>query len=401
MKQKNITLLFLTALILTSICLRGPIAAVGSLIELVEPDLGVSKGHLGFITTLPLLVFAASSLLLPRIANSIGHTRILVIGMVLLATGCYVRTVCGYVTVLAGTFLVGIGISVGNVLISGIIKENMPLKIGLATGIYMCFQNLSATSAAGLSFPMAQAMNLGWRNVLAMWAVPGVAAAVAWIIFGRYNRMQKEEKLDDSFSPSHIKEEKILWKSKLAWSITIVMGTQSVNYYCVTAWLPSILQGANMSSQTAGFVASAFQLFAIPATFIAPIAIAHVKSKSLPAVASGVFYVVGIIILMSTNSIPLILIALLFLSSGGGASFAWVVAIIAMVSKDSHEATRLSGMAQSVGYLMAAIAPTLAGYLYEMTFSWAPVMIIALTMSFMIIIFSSFTGRLLKNGIGL
>ena len=398
MKQRNKTILFIIALIFTSICLRGPIASLGSLIDLIEPDLGVSKGPLGFITTLPLLVFAASSLLLPKIANSIGHTRILVMGMLLLAVGCYVRTMSGYVIVLIGTFLVGVGISVGNVLISGIIKENMPLKIGLATGVYMCFQNLAATAGAGLSHPIAHALDLGWRNVLSLWTVPGIIATIAWIVFGHYNRKQNEEKLDDVISPSEIKKEKIMWTSKLAWSITIVMGTQSVNYYCVTAWLPSILKESDMSFQTAGLVASAFQLFAIPATFVAPIAISHIKSKSLPAVASGILYIIGILILLSTDSIPLILIALLFLASGGGASFAWVVAIIAMVSKDSHEATRLSGMSQSVGYLMAAIAPTLAGTLYEITDSWIPVMIIAISMSLLIITFSLSTGRLLQNG---
>ena len=67
---------------LTAISLRGPIASVGSLIESMEPDLGVSKGYLGFITTLPLLVFAASSVVIPKFANKIGHTRILTLGMI-------------------------------------------------------------------------------------------------------------------------------------------------------------------------------------------------------------------------------------------------------------------------------------------------------------------------------
>lgn len=390
------TILFIIGVILTSICLRGPIASVGSLIESMEMDLGVTKGYLGFITTLPLLVFAASSLLIPGIANRIGHTRILIVGMLVLATGCYVRSIDGYIVVLIGTFLVGIGISVGNVLISAIIKDNMPLKIGLATGIYLCFQNLSATAAAGFSYPVSEGFAWGWRNVLACWAVPGILAALAWIIFGLYN---KKNGHGSSFDPV-VRPEKaaILWKSKLAWCITIVMGVQSVCYYVITAWLPSILEASNMDFETAGYVASMFQLFALPSTFIAPIIIAHTRNKTMPATVSGIFYIIGIFIIMSANSIPVILIGLLFLASGGGASFAWVVAIIAIVSKDSKEATRLSGMAQSIGYLMAAVAPTLAGVLFDIQGSWIPVMVMVIAMSLLIMIFSIATGNILKKG---
>ena len=172
---------------LTAISLRGPIASVGSLIESMEPDLGVSKGYLGFITTLPLLVFAASSVVIPKFANKIGHTRILTLGMILLAIGCVGRAFAGYYVVLMGTLLVGVGISVGNVLLPAVIKENMPLKIGIVTALYMCFQSTAATAGTGLSYPMAVSADLGWRAVLAMWAIPAALAAMAWIAFTRRN----------------------------------------------------------------------------------------------------------------------------------------------------------------------------------------------------------------------
>lgn len=361
----------------------------------MEPDLGVTKGALGFITTLPLLVFAASSLLIPKIANSMGHTRILIIGMFILAAGCYIRSLSGYMIVLLGTLLIGIGISVGNVLISAIIKDNMPLKIGLATGIYLCFQNLSATAAAGFSYPLSEGLEWGWRNVLAFWAIPGIVAALSWIVFYVKGPNQKTVKIQSA--PIAASEKTNLWKSRLAWSITIVMGVQSVNYYCITAWLPSVLESSGMNFETAGYVASAFQLFALPSIFIAPIIIAHTKNKTMPATLSGLFYIAGILIVMYSNSIPIILIGLFLLATGGGASFAWVVAIVAIVSKDSHEATRLSGMSQSIGYVMAAIAPTLAGTLYDINGSWMAVMFMVIIMSILIVIFSMYTGRLLKN----
>jgi CP family cyanate transporter-like MFS transporter len=387
--------LFLTAMALTAISLRGPIASVGSLIESMEPDLGVSKGYLGFITTLPLLVFAASSVVIPKFANKMGHTRILTLGMILLAIGCVGRVFAGYYVVLMGTLLVGVGISVGNVLLPAVIKENMPLKIGIATALYMCFQSTAATAGAGVSYPMAVSADLGWRAVLAMWAIPAALAAMAWIAFARRNEGHSPALRNKS--EMRISNGETLWKSKLAWFITIIMGVQSVNYYCITAWLPSILEDTGMSFQTAGYVASAFQLFSLPATFAAPIIIAHTHNKIMPAVMSGVFYLIGILVLMVTSNIAVILIGLFALASGGGASFAWVVAMIAVVSKDSNEATRLSGMSQSIGYLMAAVAPTLAGFLFDMTGGWMSVMLLITVTSLLIIFFSIATGRVLKG----
>ena len=380
---------------LTAISLRGPIASVGSLIESMEPDLGVSKGYLGFITTLPLLVFAASSVVIPKFANKIGHTRILTIGMILLAIGCVGRAFAGYYVVLMGTLLVGVGISVGNVLLPAVIKENMPLKIGIVTALYMCFQSTAATAGTGLSYPMAVSADLGWRAVLAMWAIPAALAAMAWIAFTRRNegrrtvlRNRSETRISNGETP---------WKSKLAWFVTIIMGVQSVNYYCITAWLPSILEDIGMNFQRAGYVASAFQLFSLPATFAAPIIIAHTQNKIMPAVMSGVFYLIGILVLMVTSNIIVILIGLFALATGGGASFAWVVAMIAVVSKDSNEATRLSGMSQSIGYLMAAVVPTLAGFLFDITGDWMSVMILITGTSLLIIFFSIATGKALKR----
>jgi CP family cyanate transporter-like MFS transporter len=48
--------------------------------------------------------------------------------------------------------------------------------------------------------------------------------------------------------------------------------------------------------------------------------------------------------------------------------------LISMRARTSGEASRLSGMAQGVGYLLAAIGPLLAGSLFEVTESWSPVL---------------------------
>ena len=39
-----------------------------------------------------------------------------------------------------------------------------------------------------------------------------------------------------------------IWKSSLAWQVTIYMGLQSMIFYCIVTWLPSILIQQGMTS---------------------------------------------------------------------------------------------------------------------------------------------------------
>lgn len=390
--NKNRDILFIICLILTCACLRGPIASVGSLITLMEADIHVSKSAMGFITTMPLIVFAASSLFIPRLSKKFGMTAAIIIGMFILAIGSIVRTLDGYILILFGTLLLGVGISTGNVLVPAIIKDKIPAKIGVATGIYLCSQNIFAAIGAGVSYPIANGLEFGWRNTLAIWGVMGVLAMIFWMGF---RRVDSDVRVSEAGVTNSLSLRGLL-RSKLAWCITVIMGAQSINYYCITAWLPSILTESGMDINTAGIYASLFQLLAIPATFLTPMIIANTKNKVTPVVVSGLLYVVSILMLMFLHDFVSTVIALFLLASGGGASFAWVVSMIAVITSDSAEASSLSAMTQGVGYFMAAIGPTLAGALYDATGTWNSVLLMIVAIAVVIILFGFMSGRMRK-----
>ncbi|NAZ86862.1 MFS transporter, partial [Kineococcus sp. T90] len=63
---------------------------------------------------------------------------------------------------------------------------------------------------------------------------------------------------------------------------------------------------------------------------------------------------------------------------GGGGGAALVLALAATTARaaDAAGAVALSGMAQSVGYLLAAAGPVLAGALHAATGSWTPTLVL-------------------------
>ena len=61
----------------------------------------------------------------------------------------------------------------------------------------------------------------------------------------------------------------------------------------------------------------------------------------------------------------------LMLGFCSGACFILGLSFISLRTDDSQQAASLSGMSQSVGYLLAAIGPMLAGALHTTTGSWS------------------------------
>jgi CP family cyanate transporter-like MFS transporter len=72
----------------------------------------------------------------------------------------------------------------------------------------------------------------------------------------------------------------------------------------------------------------------------------------------------------------------MFLSGGGSAAFSWSMVMLSLKTKDAQQAIALSGMAQSVGYSLAAVGPTLCGVIFDLAGTWSPVLGLFLAITF-------------------
>ena len=51
-----------------------------------------------------------------------------------------------------------------------------------------------------------------------------------------------------------------VWRSALAWQVAGFMGLQSMMYYVVVGWFPSVMQDIGFTSIAAGWLMSVFQV---------------------------------------------------------------------------------------------------------------------------------------------
>ncbi|CAM3060792.1 MFS transporter [Filibacter tadaridae] len=382
------TWILLIGIILMASTLRAPLTSVGPLISPIREGLAISNGLAGFITTIPLLAFAILSPFAPRIARTFGMERTLFGALLLLTAGIIIRSIGNAPTLLIGTFLLGLAIAFGNVLLPSLVKLNFPLQIGLMTGIYTVSMNLSASIAAGISVPLNYATNLGWTFSLGIWSLLAVIALLAWS-----PQLKNRTGISTNLNPTTKNSQSFsLIRSPLVWSITFFMGLQSLIFYTTAAWVPEVLTSQGLNANKSGWMLSLLQISQIPVTFIVPILADKVKDQRTIVISIASFYLLGFTGILFGNP-SLAPLWMILIGVAGGGSFGLAMMFFTLRTRTPHEAAKLSGFAQSVGYTFAAIGPVLFGLLHDYTSGWTMSMLILFASAFLLFIFGMKAGK--------
>ncbi|MDG5788423.1 MFS transporter [Evansella sp. AB-P1] len=391
-KPKIITvnkILLIVGILFVSFNLRPAITSVGPLIGYIRTDLTISNGIAGLITTIPLLSFAFFSLVAPKLGYRYSNEWMVFAGLCTLITGMIIRST-GFISFLfIGTALVGIGIAISNVLLPSIVKNRFPENIGLLTAIYTTSMSGFAALGSGLTIPIANIFHLNWQQTLLIWSVLAVAAVLFWIPQLHYRSQNKSFKIE----PTHAESNSSIWKSKIAWQVTIFMGFQSFLFYCMIAWLPEILSGGNVSITVAGWMLSIMQIAGLPMAFFTPIFADRLRNQQGIVLMIGTLYVTGLMILLTTNNVIFTLFAIILIGLGQGSAISLALTLLGLRAANASQAAQLSGMAQSVGYSFAAIGPFLIGYLLDITNSVAIPLFIFLFIVIVMVIVGMGAGR--------
>ncbi|CAH0118533.1 putative transporter YycB [Paenibacillus sp. CECT 9249] len=376
--------LFIGILLIAS-TLRAPITVLGPIVGDIRDDTDISNTLAGMLTTLPLLAFALVSPLAPRMARRIGTNRSLLIGLAVLTAGIALRSIPSVPALFAGTALLGMAIAVSNVLLPSLIKRDYPAKVGLMTGLYSVVMNMWAAVASGVSIPVAQGMGLGWRGTLAIWAVLSLIALAVWLPQVRRDRGQALSQAAGAPAGK-------LWSSSLAWQVTLFMGLQSFLFYVNIAWIPEILVSRGMSHASAGWMLSIMQFVSLPSTFIMPVLAGRSSNQRGLVVTIAALFLIGYAgLLWGGNTLALLWIIMIGIA--GGAGFSLAVMFFALRAHHASQAAELSGMAQSVGYLLAAVGPTVFGFMHDATHAWTVPLIMLIVIAFLLLAAGFGAGR--------
>lgn len=383
-KQSSQTALLLTMIVLAT-TLRMPLTGVGSLLSTIREDVGVSNTIMGMLTSVPMLVFAAVSPLAAVAGRKLGMGRSILAALCLILAGELVRSYTNVAGLFGGTAILAAGIGIINVLGLALIKlRAAPEKVGTITSLYSTTMASTAAITIALSVPIAARLN--WRHSLAAWAWLVVLALIVWGV--QYRRPENQMPASAGEKTSL----KRLLRSPLAWQVTIFMGTQTLFFYCVTGWFPTILQSRGFSVDEAALAASMLQLITLPFTFIAPFLCSRIRPFHI-MIASNAAVTIGLTLFIFASGKGLHYAAMAIMAVGMGAIFSLNNMFYSLRTRSAADTAALSGMAQCFGYILAAIGPVTMGKLFDLTGSWYPPLIFLFAMLVVNIVASQLSAR--------
>lgn len=356
--------LVLVAVLLTGLNLRGAIAAVSPVLPEIRADLGLSPTAAGLLTTLPVLCFAGLAPASAWLGRRIGSGAAVLAGLVAIVAGTALRALDGPAVLLVGTFVVGAGMTVGNVLLPAVVKREFAGRAGTVTGWYTGALAGGAALTVALTAPAAAAW--GWRWGLSVWAVLAAVAAAVWLRALRPRPGAWGAGPPGGPSSAAVR----VWREPAAWAVGAVLAMQSALYNAWTAWLPSLLiEDPGLDLGQAAVAATIFQVLGIPgALVIAPLVSRWRAQSGLAVAVAAAWAVVPAGLLVWPAAWPAWAVV------GGlvqGAGISLAFALVVLRSADEDAVRRMSGMVQLVGYSVGAFAPVAVGALYAASGGWA------------------------------
>ncbi|EKN6182159.1 MFS transporter [Yersinia enterocolitica] len=352
------SIILVTGILFIAINLRVPFTAIAPVLESIRHDFGLSITAVGLLNSLPLLAFAAFSPLSASISHKYGLERTLFGALAVISAGILLRSTCSVWALYGGTILIGIGIALGNVLLPGLIKRDFSGNVASVTGAYSITMGAAGAIGSAIVIPLTQSW--GWNIALAMLVIAPLLALLLWLpqLKMKHQLPGEGEKKEATVA---------VWRSPLAWQVTLFMGLNAMPFYVAVGWLPAILTDSGLSSAQAGEVHGILQLTtAIPGLILA--ATLRRLNDQKAAAAGSLLTAASFIGILYLPNLAMLWAALL--GFGSGASMMLGLTFIGLRTKNAGDAAALSGMAQSVGYLLAAMGPLLLGKVQELSGGW-------------------------------
>ncbi|PSW60598.1 MFS transporter [Photobacterium kishitanii] len=383
--------LLIAGILLIAATLRGTITGIGPILDFVSQTLNLSATQAGMLTTLPLLAFAIFSPISSGLARKVGLEPSLMLALVLMTIGVIVRSAGSTTMLFLGTCIIGVGIAIGNVLLPSLLKRDFPTQVPTLTAVYVLVMGIGSTISSSVAIPLfylSDKLHIiaipNWAFSLAGIIIFPVIAILVWLPqLNRHTRPSADTADIDSHS--------YLWRSAAAWQVTIFLGINSFIMYIFISWLPSILTHNGYTENQAGYIEGILQFStAVPALVLIPLMV-KMKDKRGISVVMALLTFIGITGLLFTPEHAVIWVVCIGFGCGGG--FILGLSLVGIRTHNAQQAAVLSGMAQCMGYLLAATGPIVFGFLHERTGSWHAPLLMVSSFCIILIVLALFAGR--------
>ena len=355
--------------------LRAAITSLPPLFPELSARLHLAPAAVSVLAALPVLAFGVFSGVAAPLSRRFGEERVLGAAVGLLAAGLILRGAAPGVLLFPGTALAAAAIALLNVLLPSLVKRRAPERAGALIGLYLLCLNAGSILASLVAVPVYNASGGSVPLSLAVWALPALAAAVAWLPQLKYRTVPRPAvRAAPRAAPLRLS------RSALTWQVTAFMGLQSLTFYAELSYLPTMFRDRGVSAGAAGTLLALTGVGGAAGSLLIPV-LAH-RARNQQALIAGTV-AASAAGLAGAWFAPLAGAAAwaLVLGLGQGASLGLAIFFTMARAPDPRTAASLSGFAQGVGYLVATTGPLVVGFLHTTIGGWTVPVVVLLVIT--------------------
>jgi CP family cyanate transporter-like MFS transporter len=349
----------LALLWLFGICLRITVLAIPPVIPLMHQSFTLSQAAIGALTSLPVLLFSFAAIPGSLLVSRFGPAHVLTAGILVTALAGAARALAlDTGTLLAATFLMGVGIAIMQPALPALVRDWVPQRIALGTAVYSNALLVGEAISASLTIPVVLPwVDSNWRWSVAVWSVPVLAIGMlaAW---------ETRRRSDTHPPPAGGRRWWPDWRDPLTWKLGLIAGFASSLYFATNAFLPDYLRWRGRPDLLAAALSS-LNWVQIPASVLMLLYADRLTQRRWPFVALGLAALVSLtgMLLMPEEWI---------VGWAGIVGFCNAFLLILTLAlppllSRAEDVHRLSAAMISIGYLCAFVVPILGGLLWDAT----------------------------------
>ena len=162
----------------------------------------------------------------------------------------------------------------------------------------------------------------------------------------------------------------------------------------MVAWMAVILQSKGLDPSEAGVVVSVYMVAGIAGSILLPVITGIRRDLRAVGASLGAMYIVGLALLLLSPGSPASLAApVLLCGLCGGACITYPSMLFGLRTKTSGDSSSVSGIAQSVGYLVAAVGPVAVGAMHDAASDWGPGILFLICVAASLVVLGYLIGR--------
>lgn len=344
---------------LCGVCLRITVLAIPPVVPLLHADLHLSETDIGWLSSLPPMLFALAAIPGAVLIARFGIVPALVIGLLINAVGSTARAALPNAAVLyASTMVMAAGVSIMQPSLPPLVRAWFPQRIGFATAIYTNGLLAGETIAVALTIPLVLPLiDNSWRLNFVVWSVPVFATALLVIACApRPRNVNGTVTAGRLWWPD--------WRRPLIWRLGAILGSVNSMYFVTNAFLPDFLTAAGRPDLISSAL-TAENFCQLPASLVMLAVAGRLVKRPWAYVAAGALSFVSLVGIMTANGAWIVVWAGLL----GFVTTAILVLGLALPSVLSapDDVPRTSAGMFTISYSIAMVLSVAAGWLWDLT----------------------------------